>query len=149
MALERGIVGKVVEDIEAWIKSITKAQDNLGGFPVCPYASKAIYCIKECTLSDVGPVEGVDVAIFVVGNVALSQLLQRVDELNMIYHDYIFLDDHISEPSYINGIQTNCGKHNLILVQKRNSLLEARDQLKKTEYYKFWSEEMYNRIVKG
>jgi len=142
-------VGKVAEDINEWIRGITRPQEALGGFPVCPYASKATYCVKECSLSDVGPVEGVDVAIFVVGDCEVSRMLQRCSELNMIHRDYIFLDDHSSEPSYINGVQTNCGKYNLILVQRRDELFEARDHLRKTEYYKFWSEEMYNRIVEG
>ena len=149
MALERGIVGKVVEDIKDWITHITTPQEHLGGFPVCPFASKASYCVKEASMSDVGPVEGVDVAIFVVGNVALSQLLQRVDELNMTYRDYTFLDDHISEPTYINGVRSYFGKDNLILVQKRDKLLAAREILRTTDYYKFWSSEMYNRIVEG
>jgi len=142
-------VAKVIEDIDDWINSITKPQKDLGGFPVCPYAAKATYCIKECNLSDVGPVEGVDVAIFVVGDCKLSQMLQRCAELDMIHRDYIFLDDHISEPSYVNGIQTNCGKHNLIISQRRDDLLNARDYLRKTEYYRYWSREMYNRIVEG
>jgi len=149
MALERGIVGRVAEDINEWINNVTRPQEALGGFPVCPYAAKATYCIKECTLSDVGPVEGVDIAIFVVGDCEVCQMMQRCSELNMIYRDYIFLDDHSSEPSYINGVQTNCAKHNVIIVQRRDDLLDARSHLSKTEYYQYWSKEMYNRIVKG
>ena len=66
-----------------------------------------------------------------------------------MYPDYIFLDDHKDDPSYINGIQSNYGIDNLILVQKKDKLLTARKNLKKTDYYTYWSEEFYKKIVEG
>lgn len=146
---ESVIVDKDIKEVEEWIQSITLKRKALGGFSICPFASHTSYHIEKRSLSDVAPIEGVDVAIFIVGTIALSQMLQRVNELNMIYENYIFLDDHSIEPSYINGVQTNCGKQNLILVQRKQELLEAREKLKITKYYDYWSKEMYDQIVKG
>ena len=123
MALERGIVDKEDNLVLEWIKRISLPRKELGNFSICPFASTATFHVEKRSLGDVTPVDGVDVAIFVVGKVALSQLLQRVTELNMTYRDYVFLDDHISEPTYLQGIQTNYGHDNLILIQKRDQLL--------------------------
>ena len=123
MALERGIVDKEDNLVLEGIKRISLPRKELGNFSICPCASTATFHVEKRSLGDVTPVDGVDVAIFVVGKVALSQLLQRVTELNMTYRDYVFLDDHISEPTYLQGIQTNYGHDNLILIQKRDQLL--------------------------
>jgi hypothetical protein len=75
--------------------------------------------------------------------------MQKVSELSMMHPDYIVLDDHMDEPTYINGVQSNYGEGNLILIQKRDKLESARETLHKTDYYKYWSPSMYRRIVNG
>lgn len=143
------IVDKVSKDIREWIVSLSAVRNELGGFSVCPFAHTASFTVIECSLSDIEPVNGFDVAIFVVGEVSLENLLRTCEELNQKFSEYIFLDDHISEPTYLNGVQTNNGKYNLIIAQKKDKLEKARENLHKTTYYEYWAEEMYNRIVKG
>lgn len=145
----RLIVDKVSKNINEWIIRLTKARKELGGFSVCPFAHTASFKIVECSLSDIEPVEGFDVAIFVVGEVSLEALLAKCNELNELFENYIFLDDHVSEPTYLNGVQTNNGKYNLIIAQKKDKLRKARIALHKTTYYEYWTDELYNRIVKG
>lgn len=141
---------KVSKEIEEWIKYIIVPRDKLGTMCICPFAKEAKISIKYTTLSNIIPEEGVDVAIFVVNDdITLDELLDARNELNRKYKDYIFLEDHMSDPSYINGIQSNFGKANLMLCQKRNELLRARNTLGKTEYYSYWSKEMYRSIVHG
>ena len=136
--------------IRQWILNISQPQEKLGKFAVCPFAATAKFHIEKRDLSDVGPCEGFQVTIFVVEDtLSLSDLVTKCAELNERYSDYIFLDDHKDEDSFINGVQTNNGKYNLILVQEKTELLRARKVLHKTEYYTYWTEEFYNRIVKG
>ena len=59
------------------------------------------------------------------------------------------LDDHMDDATYINGVQSNFGKGNLLLIQKRDKLERARETLHQTDYYKYWSPTMYRRIVNG
>lgn len=137
-------------EVREWIKNISAKREDLGGFSICPYAFSASVIIEERALSNVTLIEGADVVIFIVeDDISVASMLQKVDELNMIYRDYIWLDDHKEETTLINGVQSNFGKANLILCQKRDKLLKARADLSKTDYYKYWSDEMYNRIVKG
>ena len=142
------IVDKVSE-VKEWIKHVSEKRGELGGFAICPYAFSASVHIEEVALSGVTLIEGVDVVIFIVGDCTVASMMARVSELNMLYPDYIWLDDHKDEPTYIQGVQSNFGKDNLILCQKRDKLLEARENLHKTDYYNHWHQEMYKRIIHG
>ncbi len=63
--------------------------------------------------------------------------------------EYIVLDDHRDDSTFINDLKTNFSEHNLILIQKRDKLSKAREQLHQTNYYDYWSTELYRRIVDG
>lgn len=146
---KRNTVDKVSE-IREWIKHVSMKRGELGGFAICPYAFSASVCIEERALSDVTLIEeDVDVVIFIVEDCSVAAMMATVDYLNMIHRDYMWLDDHKDEPTFINGVQSNFGKHNLILCQKRDKLLKAREQLQKTDYYSHWHQEMYERIING
>lgn len=142
------IVDKASE-VREWIKYISEKRGELGGHAICPYAFSASVEILEGALSEVTLIKGVDVVIWIVEDCTVASMMCRVSELNMLYTDYIFLDDHKDEPTYIKGVQSNFGKHNLILCQKKDKLLEARDQLHKTDYYSHWHKQMYKRIIHG
>jgi len=143
------IVDKVSE-VREWIKHVSLKRGELGGFAICPYAFSASVHIEERALKDVTLIEaGADVIIFIVEDCSVAAMMATVDRLNMCHRDYLFLDDHKDEPTFINGVQSNFGKHNLILCQRRDKLLQARENLHKTDYYTYWHQEMYERIING
>ena len=158
MAQRRGIVDKAAE-VREWIKEISMKRGELGGHAICPYAFSATVKIVERALKQLTlkaefvkfiEIEKHDVAIFILeDDITAASMLQAISELSMMFRDYIFLDDHKSEPTFINGVQSNFGKYNLLIVQKRDKLLQARENLAGTNYYSFWTEEMYERIVNG
>jgi hypothetical protein len=146
----KNIVDKVTKDIQDWILGLTKPKRELGRFATCPYAQFAKYQIESRSISDLAPIAGVEVAIFVLeDSLTLKDLTDACRTLNEDYPDYIFLDDHKDDPSFINGVQTNNGKYNLILCQNKERLSKARKSLHETKYYSYWEEAMYNRIVQG
>lgn len=146
----KSIVDKVTKDLQDWIIGLTKPKTELGRFATCPYAQFAKYQIEKRSISDLQPLEGVEVAIFVLDDShTLEDLLEACRALNEAYPDYVFLDDHKDDPSYINGVQTNNGKYNLILCQNKEKLLKAREALRNTRYYSYWEESFYNKIVQG
>ena len=139
-----------VSEVREWIRHISEKRGELGGHAICPYAFSASVHIEERALSEVTLIEeDVDVVIFIVGNCSVAAMMATVDHLNMVHRDYMWLDDHKDEPTFINGVQSNFGKDNLILCQKRDKLLEARENLHKTDYYSHWHQEMYKRIIHG
>ena len=117
---------------------------------ICPYAGTAKYSIIQCNLKDIVIEDTQTVQIFIVeDDCSIESMMDYRNILNRRYKDYMFLDDHRDEPTYIQGIQSNFGKGNLLICQKRDELLKARNTLHKTEYYSYWSHEMYGRIING
>ena len=120
----RCIVDKVSK-VREWIRELTKQRGELGGHSICPYAFSASVRIEETALSEVTLIEGADVTIFIVGDCSVAAMMATVDHLNMIHSDYMWLDDHKDEPTFIQGVQSNFGKDNLILCQKRDAHLRG------------------------
>ena len=149
---QRKCIVDKVSKVREWIEYISQKRGELGGYAVCPYAFSASVHIEERALRRVtlNSLPDADVIIFILeDDISECALMQRVTELNMSQTEYIVLDDHMDDMTCINGVQTNFGKGNLLLVQKRDKLEKARESLHQTDYYKYWSPTMYRRIVNG
>lgn len=147
------IVDKV-NKVKSWIKELTVKREELGGFSICPYAFSASVYIEEVELRSISLnsefLKDYDVIVYIVeDDISECAMLQFVTELNMSQDEYIVLDDHKDDPTFINGVQSNFGEYNLILIQKADKLKKARETLHKTEYYRYWSNELYRRIING
>ena len=74
-------------------------------------------------------------------------LYAMVDDYNRVYKNYKFIPDHRIAKTFINGVQTNNGKYNLVLCQPRKDLTEARKKLGKTNYYDYWDEKYLQEVL--
>lgn len=134
--------------IKDWIKKVSKQRPELGNFSICPFASKSKTYIKECSIGDIVPVPGYDVAIFILeGDLTLEKILEWVSFYNDKYQEYKFFEDTAGRNTYINGVQTNNQKYNLILCQPKEKLTKFRKKLLETDYYKHWDEEYLKEIL--
>ena len=139
---------EIEEHIQNWILKISKLRPELGNFAICPFSSTASYKIILSNIDDIMPLKGYDVVIFVVEDYLDASAIQMWCEIyNNIYKDYIFLEDCGHYKTFIQGIQTNNGKYNLILSQSREKLEKSRENLSKTEYYEHWDKEMLEEIL--
>lgn len=137
-----------IEYIENWIENVSKVRPELGGFAVCPYAKKSKYKIEKVEATNIRPEEGYQVIIFIVeDNLTLDQVLTWVKIYNSAYPKWKFFEDYKDRDTYINGVQTNNGKYNLILCQPREKLQNYREILAKTDYYKYWSDDYLKEIL--
>lgn len=135
------------EDLKQWIKEISTKRPELSGFAICPFAEGASYKIINSKISGVAPIEGCDVAIFVVEDYLTSpELRSWREKLDKTYPEYEFLEDGMDEPTFLLGFQTNFGGANLMLCQKRDYLQKMRAILEKTDYYSMWDPEVLNKI---
>ena len=122
-----------------WIREISKIRPELGNFAICPYASGAKFSIQEQKLTQIMPNSDFDVIINIVEeDIDSNSLYNAVDDYNRKHPDYKFIADHGKTSTYIQGIQTNNGKYNLVLCLPRKDLTEARKNLAKTNYYDYW-----------
>ena len=134
--------------ILSWIQEISKIRPELGNFAICPYASGANFCVQEQKLSQIVPNSDFDVIINIVeDDIDANTLYESVDDHNRNYPDYKFIADHGKTKTYIQGIQTNNGKYNLVLCQPRQELTEARKKLAKTNYYEYWNKNYLEEVL--
>ena len=134
-------------DIEEWLIRVSEVRPELGGFSICPFAKKAKYKILNIDIDKIYPIENYDVIIYVIQEENLDVINSWVKHYNQKYNQWLFFEDCASYDTYINGVQTNNGKYNLILGQPKEKLRKFREILKKTEYYSYWSEDYYNEIM--
>lgn len=138
----------IKEDILQWIKSVSEVRPELGGFAICPFAKQAKYDIIECKSSEIKPIDGIDVIIYVVeSDLTLNQVQEWVEIYNKNHSEWKFFEDCASYDTYINGVQSNNGKYNLILAQPRAKLRKFREILAKTNYYNYWSNDYLKEIL--
>lgn len=141
----------LLTDIHKWIIHISSKKKELNGYSVCPFAKSADYKVFKVNLKDIVPdlfKLSHDVIIFVIkDNISISKLKNKCKSLNKKYRDYVFLPDHKNYKTSIQGIQTNNGKHNVIISQHKKELRKARTVLKATDYYKNWSKKYLKEIM--
>ena len=131
-----------------WIGQISKIRPELGNFSICPYASGANFSIQEQKLSKIVPNSDFDVIIHIVeDDIDADFLYEAVDDYNLIYPEYKFIADHGKTKTYIQGVMTGNGKYNLVFVNKRKEILEARKKLAKTNYYDYWDENYLKEVL--
>ena len=133
-----------------WIHEVSKVRQELNGFAICPFASKAKYRIVECSASAIEPIEGMDVVIYIIEDeFNLDTVQEWVDICNSKYDEWKFFEDCGTYDTFINGIQTNNGKYNLILGQPTQKLRKFRENLSKTSYYDMWDDEYLKEILEN
>jgi hypothetical protein len=132
-----------------WIHKVSKIRQELNGFAICPFASKSKYRIVECSANAIEPIEGMDVVIYIIEDeFNLNEVCKWVDVCNLKYDKWKFFEDCSKYDTFINGIQTNNGKYNLILGQPTQKLRKFREDLAKTSYYDMWDNNYLKEILK-
>lgn len=143
---------QIKQDIQDWATYVGLPQKELGGMAVCPFARASMQLyeveIRDSLKGIVPPQAEFELVINVVpANVTVEELLAECSLLAQTYPSMIFLPDHRDRATNINGVQTNNGKHNLILCQPKDKLLAAREKLAKTAYYSYWDKEYLKEIA--
>ena len=138
----------IKDDILQWIHNVSEIRPEIGGFAICPFAKQSKYEIIECKSSDIRPIDGIDVIIYVIeSDLTFDQVKEWVKIYNQRHPDWKFFEDCAFYDTYINGIQTNNGKYNLILTQPKAKLRKFREILSKTNYYNYWSNDYLKEIL--
>jgi hypothetical protein len=137
------------EHINTWITTLSTQQPSLDNMPVCPYAKGSEFELIESNGSDINPPPwDFELIIYKLpDNYSIDELTDIATEYNNIFPEMIFLPDHKDRDTFINGVQTNNGKYNLILCQWRDNLEKARSKLSNTAYYSFWNEDYLKEIL--
>jgi hypothetical protein len=140
--------------IRQWIRHLSEPQDNLGGLAVCPYAVKAKYQIIDRVRKpidfelDKHLLDTLDVLLYLKEfRMTKSRLYELCDKLNATHREYVFLADHWDTETTIKDVRTNNGLYNLVLCQNRSKLEKARQCLRSTNYYDYWSKKYLKDVL--
>jgi hypothetical protein len=135
--------------LNEWIENISKPREELGGLSVCPYAKKSDYSLIETDGGNIAPPPwNFELIVYKLPeHYSVDELNSIASEYNTMYPEMVFLPDHKDRDTFINGVQTNNGKYNLILCQWRDNLESARTKLKNSNYYSFWDQEYLKEIL--
>jgi hypothetical protein len=139
----------IKKDITQWVDHLSTKQILLGGFSGCPFAKNAEYEIMTTTGSDINPPPwDFELIIYALPSHYTSiEVIEIANEYNKIFTDLVFLPDPKDRYTELNGVQTNNGKHNLLLCQWRDNLDKARSKLLNTAYYSFWGQDYLDEIL--
>jgi hypothetical protein len=137
--------------IEDWIKHISQPREELGGFSVCPFAKGAEYEFVETDGSDINPPPwNFELIIYKLPeSYTIDEVISIAEEYNKVFPELVFLPDPKDKDTFINGVQTNNSRFNLILCQWRDNLNLVREKLTGTKYYSYWSEEYLKEILES
>ena len=122
-----------------WLSSGILGEEKL---PMCPWAKKSIlegsvdFWEEENPLDLVPLPNEIKVRIVHLPGRSLENLEEIRNFCNSKSEEFIFLDSHPEDPELIGGIKS-VSEIPLILIQRRNEIIEARKILEKGNYYKY------------
>lgn len=143
--------GEQWDHILAWAERVSKPMADNNGWPMCPYARKAMVnnSIKVWTADDFNDLcaiaERFEMRPWAIDVVIMSSNLgldQHADDINWNFeHSGIAaLADDPDKPGDIAGHNPSNGKYPVLILQDRDDLLHKRAGLKSTNYYSTWAE---------
>lgn len=133
-----------------WIQKVSESRPELNGFAICPFAAKGKFKIIECPADQIQPINDYQVIIYIIeDSFSLEKVQSWVDFYNQKHKTWKFFEDCASYDTYINNIQTNNGKYNLILAQPKEKLRQFREKLAKSSYYDLWDDQYLKEILEN
>ena len=147
--------------IEDYLDYISLKRDELGGHAICPFAKSLLNKVKiiesedfwgdavQCMNNEKHPV-----LYLIYGDKDKYDVdwLKRFCSIHEKYSkdkDLWIIWDHPNQINKINGIETNNKEYAILMIQGLSDINKYSDKLHNTNYYRFWSEEYYNDIVKS
>lgn len=147
--------------IKDYIDYISLKRKELGGHAICPFAKSFLDKVQIIESKDfwVDAIKCMDnkdhpMLYLIYGDKDKydTEWLKWFCDIHKQYSrnkDLWLIWDHPDQINKINEIETNNKEYAILLIQKLSELNEYSKRLHKTDYYKFWNNEYYNKIVKN
>jgi hypothetical protein len=137
------------EALQEWLARLKIPRQALDGHSICPFSKGISVPTPEDLNIDnsfrppaLWEIKKIKIYNITNPNITPAELDEWCDYYINKYENYMFIADHKDRDTHINGIKTNNGYFNFMLVQSLPELNEARrNLLKTTNYYSFWDPE--------
>lgn len=135
-----------MRNITEWIERLSIKNPIFGNLPPCPYARNAIYRVYKNNPHIVIEEwdDSFEIAIVLMDNITSENLTKLAKELSN--DEFLTLEDHPDEYEEVDGYNLNYGEP-LLLITKRSKMIKAREQLRKTDYYKNFDSEYLEDLL--
>ena len=131
-----------------WLSSGILGEENL---PLCPWAKKSIlegsvdYWEDENPENLVPLPSEIKVRIISFPGKSIEETLEIRDKCGKKFPEWVFLESHPDDSETIGGV-VSVFRSPLILIQNRKELEEAREILKRGNYYSYWDSKTLERM---
>ena len=147
--------------IKDYLDYISIKRDEIGGHAICPFAKSFLDKVeiiksrdfwgdaKKCMDNEKHPMLYL---IYGDKDEYKKEWLERFCNIHKKYSrdkNLWLIWDHPYQINKINGIETNNKEYAILLIQKLSELNKYSDKLHNTNYYEFWDEKYYNKIVES
>jgi hypothetical protein len=143
----------ILNDIHEWVLSVDRERPELENLKICPYAKKfeSELTIAQLPYPELFSIEEDFVMIIFIApdTITWDELKSYCDRLRDINPELVFLTDHCSKPTYMNGQQTNNTKYHAIACQPGKKLASARRPMQKTNWYGLWSTKEWETLMEA
>ena len=143
---------EIPEEIKQWAFWLSSGLLGEEKLPLCPWAKRSILEGSVDFWENHNPLDlvplppGIKVRIVSLPNSNWEDLISIRDEGNRLNKDWVFLESHPEDFQTIGGIKS-VFKSPLMLIQSRRELKEAREILKKGNYYFYWDDDVLKSIL--
>lgn len=143
---------KIPDEIIEWAFRLSEGVLGEKKIPLCPWAKKSVLEGSVCFWEEKNPLDLIPLPFNIkVGIVHLSEkshedLIEIRNFCNSKSKEFIFLESHPEDSQLIGGIKS-VSSLPLILIQRREELMEARKYLEKGKYYTYWDPEVLEEIL--
>jgi hypothetical protein len=142
----------VPDEIKEWAFWLSSGVLGEEKIPLCPWAKKSVLegsvdFWEGDSPDDLVPLPGeIKVRIVHLPGKSLEDLKEVRNFCNSKGSEFIFLESHPEDPELIGGIKS-VSKLPLIIIQRREELLEARKILMRGNYYKYWDPDVLSGML--
>jgi len=141
---------EIIADVDAWIDRVGTRREELDGHAICPYAigARSEVFIAVLPYPEIfSIIENFTMVVFIDSDErTFDELKMWTDEIRKHNQDLIIVVDHMSNPTYLRGIQTNNGKRNAVVFQPKKQGAIGRHQMEKTGWFDLWTDKEMNRL---
>jgi len=143
---------EIPEEIKAWAFWLSEGSLGKEKLPLCPWAKKSIleesvdFWKKEDPMELIPLPDQIKVRIIHFPGISQDDLIEIRNRCNRNEKKFIFLDSHPEDSQLIGGIKS-VSSLPLILIQRREELLEARKILQRGKYYSYWDPKVLEEIL--
>lgn len=132
-----------------WLSSGLLGEEKL---PLCPWAKKSMldgsvdFWEDDVPLDLIPLPEKIRVRLVHLPGIPLEDLVSLRNSCNLGQGEFVFLESHPDDPGLIGGIKS-VSDLPLIVIQRRSELLEAREILRKGNYYGYWDLDILQEMM--